>query len=199
MFATPGALPQGTQWRYEVQWAGLRVLAEITGGTLRLTTPDERDVTAYFPEFADLAGQLRDGVLDGEIIILIGGVPSAAALARRMARRPRRGPRRGGRIAPVGRGGDGVAASLMVFDVLRLYGVPLLHRTLDERRATLERVRVDAASNVTLSPVYDDGPALLTATRRHRLRGVVAKRADSPYRPGVRDPAWVAVQHRPAS
>jgi bifunctional non-homologous end joining protein LigD len=49
---------------------------------------------------------------------------------------------------------------------------------------------------VTLSPVYDDGAALLTATKRHRLRGVVAKRADSVYRPGVRDPAWVRVPHR---
>jgi len=177
MFATPGPLPQGAHhWRYEVQWAGLRVLAEITDGTLRLTTPDEQDVTAHFPEFTELAGELRDGVLDGEIIMLARGVPSAAALARRL------------------RGDDRAAAQtaeLMVFDVLRLYGVPLLHRRLDERRATLERLGVDAAPHVTLSPVYDDGAALLSAARKHRLRGVIAKRADSPYRPGVRDRTWV--------
>ena len=181
MFATRGPLPEGAQWRYEVQWAGLRVLAEITGGSLRLTTPDERDVTAIFPEFAELAGHLRDGVLDGEIIILRGGVPSTTALARRAG------------AAASSATPEGLA--LMVFDVLRLYGVPLLHRTLDERRATLERVRVDTARHVALSPVYDDGPALLSAARRHRLRGVIAKRADSPYRPGVHDPAWVKVVH----
>jgi bifunctional non-homologous end joining protein LigD len=178
MFATPGPLPLGGQWRYEVRWAGLRVLAEVTGGALRLTTPDEREVTAHFPEFAELAGRLRDAVLDGEIIMLDGGVPSAAALARRL------GGGRSARAEPT---------AFMVFDVLRLYGVPLLQRPLDERRATLERVRVDAADNVTLSPVYDDGPALLTATRRHGLRGVVAKLAGSPYRPGVRDPSWIEV------
>jgi bifunctional non-homologous end joining protein LigD len=85
-----------------------------------------------------------------------------------------------------------------VFDMLRLYGVPLLHRPLDERRATLERVQVHAAPHVTLSPVYDDGQALLTATGRHRLHGVVAKRTDSPYRPGVRDPSWVTTPAVPA-
>jgi len=179
MFATPGSLPVGAEWRYEVRWAGLRVLAEATDGALRLTTRNERDVTAHFPEFAGLGGRLRDAVLDGEIIILDDGAPSRNALRRRLA-----GERTG-------------SASLMVFDVLRLYGVPLLHRPLDERRSTLERVLTGptsgVASGVTLSPVYDDGPALLHAAHKHRLTGVVAKRADSPYRPGVRDPAWVAV------
>ncbi len=175
MFATPGPLPVGSGWRYEVRWAGLRVLAEVTGGALLLTSRDEQDVTAHFPEFTGLAGRLRDAVLDGEIIILDGGAPSRVAMRRRLA---------GECTGP---------ASLMVFDVLRLYGVPLLHRPLDERRSTLERVMTGTTTGVALSPVYDDGPALLSAAHKHRLHGVVAKRADSPYRPGVRDPAWVAV------
>lgn len=89
----------------------------------------------------------------------------------------------------------GRPAALMAFDVLRLYGVPLLHRPLDERQATLERVGLDTAGSVALSPVYDDGPALLSAVRRQRLAGVVAKRRDAPYRPGRRDPSWVTVAH----
>lgn len=185
MLATPGRLPEGPRWQYEVHWAGLRVLVEITEGRLRLTARDEHDVTSHFPEFAHLAGQMRDGLLDAEIVILDGGVPSSAALARRLRVTDQR---RQARLAML-------PGTLMVFDVLRLYGVPLLHRSLDARRSTLERVRVDAARHVTLSPVYDDGPALLAATKRQRLPGVVAKRADSPYRPGVRDPAWVEVAH----
>ena len=183
MFATSGSLPEGSQWRYEVQWAGLRVLAEIADGKLRLTSDTERDVTRHFPEFAALGRELKDGLFDGEIIVLDGGVPSQSALADRL-RTTRRMAGHGCR-----------PAALMVFDVLRLYGVPLLHRRFDERRSTLERVDVDAAAGVALSPVYDDGLALLTATRRQRLHGVVAKRVDSPYRPGVRDPSWVEVGH----
>ncbi|MGH4017837.1 MAG: hypothetical protein ACRDT0_01055 [Pseudonocardiaceae bacterium] len=185
MLATPGRLPEGPQWRYEVRWAGLRVLTEIINGTLRLNSPTGQDVTAHFPEFAGLAGLVGDGLFDGKVIVLDAGVPSSTALADRMAvngsRRAQRSRRRPG--------------VLMVFDILRLYGVPLLHRPLDERRATLDRVGVDAAECVALSPVYDDGPALLSATRSQRLAGVVAKRRDAPYRPGVRDPSWVTVAH----
>jgi bifunctional non-homologous end joining protein LigD len=185
MFATQGRLPEGPDWRYEVHWAGLRVLVEISEGRLRLTSRSERDVTARFPEFAYLADRLRDGLLDAEIVILEGGVPSAAALSRRL-RAPGRSRPRGGPEGP---------GALIVSDVLRLYGVPLLGRSLDDRRSTLERVGVDDSQRVALSPVYDDGPALLAATRRQRLPGVVAKRADSPYRPGIRDPSWVEVTH----
>lgn len=178
MLATPGRLPEGSQWRYEVRWLGLRVLPEITGGTLRLTSRTGRDVTARFPELAGLAGLVGDTVLDGQLIVLDAGRPSPAALAERIrGRRTRR------------------AAVLIAFDVLRLYGVSLLHRPLDERRATLERIVAGAPDCVALSPVYDDGPALLAATRSRRLDGVVAKRGDGLYRPGVRDPSWVDVTH----
>jgi bifunctional non-homologous end joining protein LigD len=73
--------------------------------------------------------------------------------------------------------------------------VPLLDRPLAERRATLERLGLDGVPHVQLSPVYDDGPALLTATEEQGLEGVVAKRRDSVYRPGRRSQAWVKVPH----
>ena len=178
MLPTPGRLPEGPQWRYEVSWDGMRVLAEVTKGTLRLTSCIGRDITAHFPEFAGLVDLVGDGLFDGEVILLDAGLPSSVALANRMRGTGSRRP-----------------AVLMAFDVLRLYGVPLLHRPLDERRATLERVGVGPVRCVALSPVYDDGRALLSATRSHRLEGVVAKRCDAPYRPGVRDPSWVKVVH----
>lgn len=176
MLATPGRLPEGAPWRFEVRWPGLRVLAEITGGAVRLATRDGRDVTDWFPELAELGGLVADAVLDGQLIVLDRGLPSPVAL----------GPDR--------RRQDG-SAVLMAFDVLRLYGIPLLHRPLDDRRATLERIAAGAPGCLALSPVYCDGRALLAATRARRLHGVVAKRGDGPYRPGVRDPSWVEVLH----
>ena len=41
------------------------------------------------------------------------------------------------------------------------------------------------------------GAVLLEATRANGLEGVMAKRLDSPYRPGKRSPAWVKVKVRP--
>lgn len=186
MLATPGRLPEGQQWRYEVLWDGLRVLAEVTGGTVRLTSRTGQDVTPRFPELAALADRVDDGLFDGELVVLQDGVPSRAALAERM---------RATGSGPARRAAERLPAVLLAFDVLRLYGVPLLQRPLDERQGTLQRVGLDAAGSAALSPVYDDGRALLSAARRHRLAGVVAKRRDAPYRPGVRDPSWVEVTH----
>ncbi|MBN9795904.1 non-homologous end-joining DNA ligase [Pseudonocardia alni] len=183
MLATPGPLPTGAGWSFEVKWDGMRVLAEVTDGggepALRLRTRSGRDVTANFPELAGLVDLAPDVLLDGEVVLLDGGVPSFAALAHRIH-------------GPVG----GRPVTFMVFDVLRLYGVPLLDRPLAERRATLERLDLSATPHVETSPLYPDGAALLEVTASRGLEGVVAKREDSRYRPGRRSPDWVKIAHR---
>ncbi|WP_224387590.1 non-homologous end-joining DNA ligase [Pseudonocardia sp. ICBG1293] len=183
MLATPGPLPTGAGWSYEVKWDGMRVLADVTEGAggpaLRLRTRSGREVTANFPELSDLVDLAPDVLLDGEVVLLDGGVPSFAALAHRI-----HGPA-GGR--PV---------TFMVFDVLRLYGVPLLDRPLSERRATLERLDLATTAHVETSPRYPDGAALLEVTASRGLEGVVAKREASRYRPGRRSPDWVKIAHR---
>jgi bifunctional non-homologous end joining protein LigD len=178
MLATPGDLPVGPDWVYEVEWDGLRVLAEVVDGRLHLVTPERQDVTPCFPELGALTHLVPDIVLDGTIVLLSAGVPDAAALEARL------------RGAPAG-----PLATLMLSDVLRLYGVPLLDRTQDERRATLERLDLRGTAGVALSPVYTDGQALRAATAQRGLSGVLAKRRDAPYRAGP-GPAWVRVANR---
>jgi bifunctional non-homologous end joining protein LigD len=175
MLATPGDLPVGPDWVYEVEWDGLRVLAEVADGQLRLVTLDDHDVTACFPELAGLTHVVPDVVLDGTLVLLTAGAPDAAALGERL---------RGGPPEP--------PATLMLSDVLRLYGVPLLERPQDERRATLERLDLGRAAHVALSPIYTDGPALRAATVQRGLAGVLAKRRDAPYQPGPAS-TWVRV------
>jgi len=184
MLATPGALPTGPGWLYEVKWDGMRVLADVDTGVLTLRGRSGRDVTPHFPELADVARLAPDVLLDGEVVLLDGGVPSSGALADRMHRPV---DERTARRRPV---------TFMAFDVLRLYGVDLRARPLHERRATLERLGTAALSTVALSPVYTDGAALLDATGRRGMEGVVAKRRDGGYRPGERSPGWVVVTHR---
>jgi bifunctional non-homologous end joining protein LigD len=78
----------------------------------------------------------------------------------------------------------------LVLDLLRLYGVDLADRPFRERRRSLERLAA-AHPAWTVPPAFDDAAATLAAADRHGLRGVVAKRLDSPYRPGVSSPDWV--------
>jgi len=190
MLASPtpvsGRLPGGSGWVYEVKWDGIRLLADSTDERLRLLTRTGRDVTVAFPELAALAG-LPDALLDGELVAMDDrGIPSFGALAERVHVRDRRRAAALARTAP---------ASYLVFDVLRLYGVDLTGRPWTERRATLDRLELPAGP-FRLSPVYEDGEALLAATREQGLEGVVAKKAASTYRPGQRSTAWVKVPHR---
>jgi len=162
----------------------MRLLADVVESRLDLRSRSGRDVTANFPELAELVRLAPDVLLDGEVVLLEHGVPSFHALADRMQ-------------SPVE---ERVAlarpVTFMVFDVLRLYGVPLLDRTLDERRATLERLDTSAVAGLALSPTYTDGPALFAATAQRGMEGVVAKRRDGLYRPGSRSPSWIKATHR---
>jgi ATP-dependent DNA ligase len=57
------------------------------------------------------------------------------------------------------------------------------------RRKRLQQV-VGSDVGVLVSPQFDDGPALLAAARQQGLEGVVAKKADSQYKPGRRSGDW---------
>ena len=188
--ATGGLPADGAQWAYEVKWDGMRVLADLRDGHVRLVSRRGNDVSGAYPELADLAGAHPDALLDGEVVVLRDGVPSFGALAERMHIREARRARALAAVAP---------ATLIVFDVLRLYGVELTGRPWRERREVLERLSASSESvrpPWQLSPVYDDRDALVAATLERNLEGVVAKRRESRYTPGARSGDWVKLAHR---
>ncbi len=187
MLATPTTtIPRGPQWVHEVKWDGMRVLADIRDGHLALTSRAGNDVTASYPELAPLADLYDDMLLDGEVVALDDGRPSFGALAERMHVGDRRRAERLATTRPV---------TLMVFDLLRLYGADLTTQPLSARRELLERLDL-AGRHWQVPPVYDDGDELYSATREQGLEGVVSKRLDAPYLPGRRSADWLKSPHR---
>ncbi len=187
MLATPTVtIPSGDGWQHEVKWDGMRVLAEVSEGALTLRSRTERDVTVAFPELRGLAGEYADMLVDGEIVAMLGGAPSFAALAERFHVTDARKAARLAEQAPV---------TLMTFDLLRLYGVDLMGRVWSDRRATLERLELDNARWQT-PPTFDDGQLLHAATKEQGLEGIVSKRVNSTYVPGVRSANWLKAPHR---
>jgi bifunctional non-homologous end joining protein LigD len=186
MLATPGPQPDGAEWVHEVKWDGMRVLADATETGLQLFSRSGRDVTRSFPELGSANHAFHDALVDGEIIALDNGAPSFAALAERMHIVDTRRARQLAEQIPV---------TVMCFDLLRLYGVALLGRPLEERRASLDKLELPD-ERWRQSPRYDDGPALLAATIDQGLEGVVAKRRTSTYQPGRRSSDWVKTAHR---
>ena len=189
MLASQGtAIPRGPQWAHEIKWDGMRVLADVTDDGLKLWSRNENDVTASFPELSALAGpgMPTNMLLDGEVVLLNGGLPSFSALAERMHVTDARKAQLMAVARPV---------TFMAFDLLRLYAVDLTSRPLVERRAALERIGL-GGPNAQVPPTYGDGDALRAATLEQGLEGVVSKRLSSRYSPGQRSSDWLKFPHR---
>jgi len=189
MLASAGTvIPAGPGWAHEVKWDGMRVLAEVAGGRLRLWSRNENDVTSSFPELSTLAGPGLPGdlLLDGEVVALESGLPSFSALAERM---------HVSNATKAGRLAASRPVTFMVFDLLRLAGVDLTGEPLAARRAALEDLDL-AGPNVQVPPTYEDGAALQSAALEQGLEGVVSKRLSSRYLPGRRSPDWLKFPHR---
>src|SRR5262249_40967299 len=90
-----------------------------------------------------------------------------------------------------------VPVTYAIFDVLYLDGRSTVELPYEQRRALLAELNLDGRACQT--PAYrgpGDGRALLAATAEHGLEGVLAKRLDSPYRPGGRGGEWLETKNR---
>ncbi len=187
MLAVLGELPgHDAGWGYEFKWDGVRIIAYVHSGQVRLMSRTDRDVTGSYPELAGLS-DLLDGVpavLDGEVVAYDDrGRPSFGALQERMhVRAP--SPHLVGRI-PV---------TYHVFDVPHLVRHSTLPLPYRERRDLLAELALDGP-HVRTPPWFAGGGAdVLAASAEQGLEGVVAKRLESPYLPGRRSPAWRKVK-----
>ena len=193
MLATPGpthgtdpGVPTGREWAHEIKWDGIRLLATVDAGTLRVTTRSERDVTVAFPELAALSRTAGDLVLDGELVTFVDGVPSFSHLVERVHTAQARTARRLAAARPT---------TYLVFDLLGLDGLDLTPLPWSERRRALEDL-LGTGPHWQVSPEYADGPGLWAATAEQGLEGIVSKRRSAPYHPGTRSRDWLKFPHR---
>jgi bifunctional non-homologous end joining protein LigD len=186
-------LPVGTGWSYEFKWDGVRALAAVQSGRVRLYARSGAEITKAYPELQSLGPALaatgvHQAVLDGEIVVLgADGRPSFMALAERIHVRETGRARTLAAALPV---------TYMIFDVLAANDSDISAVPYAERREWLEAQgeRLSGGRWV-IPPRFDDGPATLDTSREMALEGVVAKRLTSAYRPGLRSPDWIKVKN----
>ena len=139
MLASPGDLKLLTTtavWRIENKWDGMRIIAAIDHGTMLLRTRTGRDITAGYPELAELPRLLgdRQAVLDGEIVAMDKtGRTDFGRLQQRIGLT---------RAADIDRIRRTIPVAVLIFDILALDGVSLLAKTLDDRRRVLESLNI---------------------------------------------------------
>jgi ATP-dependent DNA ligase len=183
-------LPAGEGWLFEPKWDGFRTVVFRDGPRLHLQSRELKPLNRYFPELeAPLLARLPGRcVVDGEIVVAgEGGLDFEALLLRIHPAESR--VRLLARERP---------ASVVLFDLLALAERDLRGAPLSERRALLERAMggSDSEGRVLVTPATRDRAVASDWFSRFEgagLDGVVAKRLDAPYQPGVR--AMVKVKH----
>jgi bifunctional non-homologous end joining protein LigD len=182
-------------WAFEMKWDGIRCLARIEDGEVRLGSRNGIDLTVTFPDVAAALAEAfpGDAVLDGEIVALDKGRPDFGRLQNRLGLT---------KEADVARAAAQIAADVMVFDVLESEGRDVSREPYSERRALLEELATvrtgttSGRSRVQIPPAFEgDVESAVSTSKQLGLEGVVAKRTDSPYRPGRRSRDWIKLPH----
>jgi bifunctional non-homologous end joining protein LigD len=190
MLAGTGELPaREEKWSFEVKWDGVRAIAYVKPGRLRLESRNLNEITETYPEVRGILRDLgmREAVFDGEIVAFgDDGRPSFERLQRRINVSSASAVRRLSASTPV---------VYAIFDLLYLDGHSLMTLPYEERRARLEELGLGGPAWRVPANHPGRGRALLEATEAQGLEGVVAKRLDSRYEPGRRTGAWVKVKH----
>ncbi|GAA1149597.1 ATP-dependent DNA ligase [Nesterenkonia lutea] len=192
MLASPGKPSdiRGQGWMLEGKWDGYRAIAAVhPDGRVEIRSRNGKDFTQTFPELTEIAELVPAGtVVDGEVVALNSGSrPDFGLLQRRGKLTKTREIEQTAKKIPV---------HLMVFDVLHTaeHG-DLTAEPYTQRRAILEEL---ARSGKHVQVPGDMGDSLQEAmdvSLELKLEGLVAKRTDSPYRPGTRSREWVKIKH----
>ena len=170
----------GGDWGYEVKFDGYRAVGFREKRGMALISRNAKDLAGKFPEVAQALARLtvRDAVVDGEIVALDEAGRSSFQLLQAYELGETRPP-----------------LAFYLFDLLRLNGRDWRNRPLEERKEALQALLPADDPLLRFSPILGDDPdALLETARKHRLEGLIGKRAGSSYESGRRTGTWIKLK-----
>jgi bifunctional non-homologous end joining protein LigD len=172
------ALPDDRRWEYQLKLDGYRAIAFAAGGKVRLRSRNDNDFSLRYPALMKGLARLPDDtVIDGEVVALDAeGRPSFSLLQNY--------------------GSSTTAIVYFVFDVMVLAGRDVTREALTVRRGLLEKkILPKLAEPVRYAPPLDASlPVLIQSVKEQGFEGLVAKRRDSRYEPGLRSGAWLKMR-----
>jgi DNA ligase D-like protein (predicted ligase) len=172
------SLPDSEQWLYELKLDGYRAIAFKSGGVVHLRSRNDNDFSARYPGVVKGLAKMPDNtVIDGEVIAFDDdGRPSFNALQNY-----------GSAPAPV---------VYYVFDVMVLAGRDVMREPLEKRRELLQQKVLPKLSEPVryTSSLDADLPVLVQSVKEQGFEGLVAKRRNSVYEPGLRTGAWMKMR-----
>jgi bifunctional non-homologous end joining protein LigD len=186
MLVSTGVLPDHTtRVAVEPKWDGVRCLAYVTDGQLRLESRRGRNITTHVPELQPLGRALGDhaAVLDGELVAMDGdGRPDFYAVLRRLTLSRPLALAWAQRQTPL---------TFLAFDLLWLDDHSVVTKSYEQRRVLLDSLHLSGPAWHTTPRYSDDADDVFAACDALGLEGIVIKTLDSPYRPGQRTRSWI--------
>src|SRR5919106_3361536 len=174
-------------WVFELKLDGYRLIASKSKGEALLLTRNGNDYTAVFPEIARAikALPIDEFIIDGEVVCLDSdGKPSFARLQRR------------GRLTSdidIRRAAVELPATFYAFDLLAVADLDLRPLPLVTRKELLAQAVPRLGPVRLLEHIEREGEAFLEQVEKIGLEGIIAKKADAPYRVG-RTAQWLKIK-----
>ena len=170
-------------WIYELKMDGFRCLAYIDKDTVDFRNKRNMQMLPKFPELAGIYKHVNDKcILDGEIVVLAGGVPDFYRLQKRTMLTDR---------FKIQMEAERFPASFVAFDCIYQGNQELVFQSLMERKHKLSTMVTENDRIAVSRYIEKEGTALYQAAETRKLEGVVAKWKESLYFMGKRTKDWV--------
>ncbi|HVU57763.1 MAG TPA: DNA ligase D [Puia sp.] len=164
-------------WLYEVKWDGYRALSFLHNGEVEVRSRNDKPFDEkFYPIFDALKEWNIDAVVDGEIVVL-----------------DEKGQSDFSHLQEWRSEADG-QLYYYLFDILWLDGRDLTQLPLTERRDILRSV-MPGNDLLRMSENFEaTGTEFFAAAQKMGLEGIIAKKADSIYAPGIRTRDWLKIK-----
>ncbi len=174
-------------WLFELKLDGYRLLAAKRGNEVKLVTRNDNDYTEVFPEIARAvrAIPLDNFIIDGEVVVLDPeGKPSFSLLQQRGSLH---------NVHDIRRMAVELPSTFFTFDVLAAEGYDSRALALVKRKELLASFVPKVGAVRYLDHIETQGEAFHQQVGTMGLEGIIAKKADTPYKAG-RSPHWLKIK-----
>lgn len=166
-----------SEWIFEIKWDGYRALAEISNNFVSLYSRYGNPFKEAFKEVYENLKQLHlRAIFDGEIVVF----DDKGRVSFEM-------------IQNYKQLGEGHLV-YVIFDLLSLDGQSLMQKELIERKKMLENLNIKGENLVVIDYIEKRGISFFEKMKNYPFEGMIAKRKNSIYQPGIRSRDWLKIK-----
>lgn len=175
---------------FEYKLDGARIQIHKSADNVRVYSRRLTDVTESLPEILELVRRevrKRDVILEGEVIA-VAKDKASPLLFQHLMRRFRR-------VHKIDEMTHEIPIELQLFDVIYYDGKSLIDMPYEQRRRKLSEMagRIQLTRQIVTDNI-GQAEAFLTEALKSGHEGLVAKKLDSPYTPGIRGKRWFKIK-----